>query len=96
MAGKDRHVMNALNYPVANTAVANETAKKFPIPAIVKMVGWDTFVINLFVPKAVIWATLTVPNLENANATPNTVEKLAINAKLTGIAPIQILRPIAM
>ena len=54
MAGKDRHVMNALNCLVANTAVANEMVKKSPIPAIVKMVGWDTFVINLFVPKAVI------------------------------------------
>ena len=59
MDGKDRHVMNALNCLVANTAVANgsyETVTKFKFPthAIVRMAGWDTFVINLFVPKAVI------------------------------------------
>ena len=58
MAGKDRHVMNALNCPVANTAVVYESYEtvakfKFLIPAIVKMVGWDTFVISPFVPKAV-------------------------------------------
>ena len=55
MDGKDHRVMNAWNCPVAYMVVAkNIMVTKFPIRAIVRMVGWDIFVISLFAPKAVI------------------------------------------
>lgn len=55
MDGKDHRVMNAWNCPVAYMVVAkNIMVTKFPVRAIVRMVGWDIFVISLFAPKAVI------------------------------------------